>query len=1107
MRLSDIEITPTVTLKESKSIIREHRSVGQILLELNVINIPAIDNFMDAMVAAREELPDGLKRWFTNRGKKYIINSEDNNELITNFSRNAEPWMKKRQKEGVALHKFTPTNDLRTNFEHILDWLVSLYNNAGGAGEADQARMAASIRTIKGLKNMSMAQALEASSNWMGRIDASVKGKGNVSVADEGEGIQKVLDVGDGYAWYTLTSDECITREGHRIQNCLKQKSFGWPEKVKSGNTQLFSLRDVGNNPYMAIEVTGGQLVQIKGKQNRAPLPIYIPYAIPMLNKLAVPPNHQGSGDINAMNVSYHAASKTYGTLFDLSTIVDSSEKYTTYSIDLHSGFTSYFFTDKKKRIIAKIDERKSYRGRQEGAWVQLEWSGTSESEKRSIAEYIASVSPKLEPGSKIWELGGYLTNDNNGMIVSYDDAGKLLYSEGNEKYRLINDGIFYIVDGMMADKISLRPIMGSERHVVSVGGRDHDIKPSFIKMVNKLNEEDRPYISLQLYGGDYLFQGTDLRVSADVSVVGKKLARSGIVGAYHALSSKSSISDDADANEKSIYIASPGSHIEISSEISVGNDHRIDKNDISNIINVLNKLDINDAMDDHSKSRLENNGIFYSEVKEKFTDNPTTAGVSSSNYGNISAVKTANAIRVFDENHQEMVRFGFSNDRHQWRAGEDKPITISEISNMNRLKVTQNRNHIASILNEFNVGRSGGYDAHKFNDTIKSLGITYSDMNESWKGPMTQPKKIVSKTVKNKKLEIYELKSTGANEYMFYNATDNVHIASLISKTKDTSYDCEMYSHSYDELFARGVELLDNSNNRIKFFINRITSDGTDIRHNSDFYSKLWKHGLVHDVNMGGVKKMEEQYPSSTIARTKTGKWVSEVYNDNDPAINSVMSNKIKDDMGNTYRYSNTIAHQYGITPLVPHGGINNNGTISHDTRNDDYYTFYRRNKPLLRVIVEKEGMIISAIFNIAEDNTQLANNSTLVNFKSEIGKLMKIQKLAGSRFLIDNDLYYNRGKLHEIKDNQKMFGYQHGKITYEDHHQWKKVNADEWRLMLETEDGTKTLITVVVTPDGGLEKIEFTNKQIRKKPRLYQPHLNDLIDIVDDLYSGESE
>jgi len=62
------------------SIILETRTPNQILMELNVINIPDIDNYLKRI---GKDLPteDTLK-WFLSRGKKHIVNAEDQNTVI-----------------------------------------------------------------------------------------------------------------------------------------------------------------------------------------------------------------------------------------------------------------------------------------------------------------------------------------------------------------------------------------------------------------------------------------------------------------------------------------------------------------------------------------------------------------------------------------------------------------------------------------------------------------------------------------------------------------------------------------------------------------------------------------------------------------------------------------------------------------------------------------------------------------------------------------------------------------------------------------------------------------------------------------------------------------
>lgn len=80
--------------------------------------------------------------------------------------------------------------------------------------------------------------------------------------------------------------------EGDVMGHCVG----GYCDDVMSGNTKIFSLRDAKGEPHVTIEVAPGEqpaIVQVKGKQNRAPNAEYLPFVQDFLKK----PYHGGEWD------------------------------------------------------------------------------------------------------------------------------------------------------------------------------------------------------------------------------------------------------------------------------------------------------------------------------------------------------------------------------------------------------------------------------------------------------------------------------------------------------------------------------------------------------------------------------------------------------------------------------------------------------------------------------------------------------------------------------------------------------------------------------------------------------------------------------------------
>lgn len=83
-----------------------------------------------------------------------------------------------------------------------------------------------------------------------------------------------VAELSDGWTAQKLTTQECLSAEGERMQHCVA--SYG-PD-VRSGRTIIYSLRDANGHPHVTIEVKNGRVQQTQGKQNEKPAEKYQKY-------------------------------------------------------------------------------------------------------------------------------------------------------------------------------------------------------------------------------------------------------------------------------------------------------------------------------------------------------------------------------------------------------------------------------------------------------------------------------------------------------------------------------------------------------------------------------------------------------------------------------------------------------------------------------------------------------------------------------------------------------------------------------------------------------------------------------------------------------------
>ncbi len=114
----------------------------------------------------------------------------------------------------------------------------------------------------------------------------------NFEVAEQIPQGEVVHRFDDGYTVQKLTTKQQLDAEGRLMQHCVGS----YCEKVRAGESVVYSLRDEKERPHVTIEVdpTNDRVVQVKGKQNAKPAEKYQKYVDEFLeaHDLGRVPNH-----------------------------------------------------------------------------------------------------------------------------------------------------------------------------------------------------------------------------------------------------------------------------------------------------------------------------------------------------------------------------------------------------------------------------------------------------------------------------------------------------------------------------------------------------------------------------------------------------------------------------------------------------------------------------------------------------------------------------------------------------------------------------------------------------------------------------------------------
>lgn len=1115
---------------ESKVKLLETRSPNQILMELNVINIPQIDSFLQDIA---QNLPNKeTQKWFATRAKKYLINSEEDNSIITHFSGKAEPWMKQRQKEGVKLYRFNPSNELATKLSHIVDWIRAMHDTTTGAKASDQQSISRAKKALKGLNNTSITQAIELSNQWVRDMNSGKDG--SYKRAEDEKGLVPVMVYGD-YKWYKLTNQDCLDREGKVMGHCVA--SYG--SDVASGKTVIYSLRDNNNFAHATVEVTGGKLEQVKGKRNAPPVAKYQRATVALLNTLNVPPTSSGLRDIQGMDFMHNPRNNKYGTVQDIGDKI-----YSEGGIDIWS-IGSKDPEDTKNisiRIMAGDNTicsiaRSRYRNDLEYRVINAEYMNNVKVKdaKHSdpiykLAKLIQQVMP--QPPSSAFdlnELASYMNvASDTGSLIMYEDLGEHEFSNNSDEIRFVKRGSVdgqrtdeythiqngklvstFVVDDQYADINGRRTIDGTTYRGIET--KSEDIISLY---VNSMKPEDRPIVqSWSVYQNPKTFEAsTDINETSETIAVSK----SKNIGWYKVINSSKqasrrarnrrryNIDSDLDATETELsyrYLMmskhQPVLSIDVNEDetkhefdIVYGDSMRnFTQEEIKEVADVCNKSGLNKfyPFTEHSVvTEFENKGLYFLREKRMFTTDHSIAGEHFKHDDkDFKAIKTHNHLKIYYKD-AEVVVFDL-----------DEATAIKGFHLKNRLAMLNNARKIADVLNHYEIHRQ---DQNNYgvepgtNKKISQSGLTYS-YDHGWKGMKTGPKPFEiggnpTKKIGKNEYEIHSFKrdfliqDTDTHELIatlkgYKNAGDPTLYVNSVKMESQTESAWDIIADALNELHEKdGINVV-------------IRYDDRDEK--LDFNEKMHSRGYLGTVGREWGS-LATTFPSEVISKGTGGTWVKEAFvKDIDFKIRKLVDGAAD----SKWRDEEEFPGQKTIGKYQPYGF----------DLGAEKYTLYSRKTPVLRAFVANKSLQL--VYRIDSDNNAhvLHTKQDLLKYGNAIGRLLHKIKTSGGDYLSNHQLYLAKAKLQDISKNPKLAGYSAGEIVYEDGHKWNqgsRYQKDTWTLTLTTDGKMLRLIEIQIRGDG-IDSIKFLEPKVRKYTKLYRPFLNDMMDIVDQLHGSD--
>lgn len=285
----------------------------QMLMERDVINAPDVKAWVKQL-AQRATSPTG-QQWVVSQVFDYLINKAEDQEMVSqvrDIPDGSPDWLVAKMQSGSPLYQVRTTPEFATTVSGVIDWV----------NEWTQEHPGARI-------NYTWEQAVKAADEWHKELAKGAQ-YGEEDPNDEGLATVKVYP--DGMRWVIVRSKACLSREGGRMGHCVG----GYYPKVESGEVMILSLRSAKNTPHVTIEIgqpnldwwnhimaelnrdemqyqfdfmkmspaagdTLGEIHQIKGKQNKAPVEKYVPYVVDLITKLPFAFSSGGASDLSAM--------------------------------------------------------------------------------------------------------------------------------------------------------------------------------------------------------------------------------------------------------------------------------------------------------------------------------------------------------------------------------------------------------------------------------------------------------------------------------------------------------------------------------------------------------------------------------------------------------------------------------------------------------------------------------------------------------------------------------------------------------------------------------------------------------------------------------------
>lgn len=266
---------------------------SQQLNEANLINLDqkyngvSVSAFLDPYVA---NVGEKDRAAFKKKLAKLIVNDEKYHKPVTKLADNAPEWAQKALEAG-QLVQFVPDAPLEGAIEHISHYVAALEQDAAGQ---DPNKAAVATRELAGISKAENLALLSQKSN-------EYFVRGSKKTGNSIEGTTHIYDGQAGYSWYRLDTLDAYKREGKVLQNCI---GTHW---TPTRADRIYAMKNSQGETVVAVRTNeNNEIQEVKGKNNKPPVPRYMPAVAELINHMHWKVQGYGMNDLHAAGYTFH---------------------------------------------------------------------------------------------------------------------------------------------------------------------------------------------------------------------------------------------------------------------------------------------------------------------------------------------------------------------------------------------------------------------------------------------------------------------------------------------------------------------------------------------------------------------------------------------------------------------------------------------------------------------------------------------------------------------------------------------------------------------------------------------------------------------------------